>query len=122
MSAGDRVACFWCEPVVEGENLYRRTDTGETFLLGQAPPGAMYYADWLKDVGGYHGEEHVLIVITPFGPWNVTAGFQIPAPGKWTVTGSPPRITARPSIGQGQRPDGTWTYHAWLNDGVLEEI
>lgn len=111
------IQCFWCEPVGDDEGYtYRRTDTGETFALGQAPAGAMYYADWMSSVGP---DGHCLIVITPYGPWNVDGGFLIPAAGNWTRTGTPPRVTARPSIGQGQKPDGSWTYHAFLTDGQL---
>jgi hypothetical protein len=99
--------------------VYRRTDTGETFVLGQAPPGAMYYADWLVQFGDVGADGHCLIVITPYGPWNVDGGFQLPQPGKWVRTGAPPKVSATPSIGQGQQPDGSWAYHAWLRDGVL---
>jgi len=123
---GRRVTCFWCEHAGEGHphNVFRRVDTGETFVLGQAPVGAMYYADWLVDLGDRGPDGHCLIVITPYGPWNVDGGYQIPAPGRWTRTGAPPRVTARPSIGQGGKGENggaPWTYHAWLNDGVLED-
>jgi hypothetical protein len=113
------VTCFWCEPVDGDKRTYRRVDTGETFLLGQAPVGAMYFADWLVELGDVGPDGHCLIVITPWAPWNVDGGFQIPSPGKWTRTGTPPKVTAHPSIGQGRRPDGSWTYHAWLRDGQL---
>jgi hypothetical protein len=115
------VQLFWCEPLGDGhpDNAYRRVDTGETFLLGQAAPGACYYADWLPHRGP---DGHCLIVITPYGPWNVDGGFQLPSPGVWTRTGTPPKVTVAPSIGQGQRAGGGWTYHAWLRDGVLQEI
>lgn len=109
------VRCFWCEPTDE-ENVYRRTDTGETFALGQAPHGAMYYADWLSARGP---DGHCLIVVTPYNAWNVDGGYQLPAPGKWARTGTPPNVSVTPSIGQGQRGDGSWTYHAWLKDGIL---
>jgi len=117
---GRKVTCFWCEPAgSEGEApLYRRTDTGETFVLGQAPPGAMYYADWLSARGP---DGHCLIVVTPHGPLNIDNGYQLPSPGHWTRTGTPPKVTMRPSIGQGQKDSGGWSYHAWLNDGVLED-
>lgn len=114
------VRCFWCEPILGepdgGPAIYRRVGTGQTFVLGQAPVGAMYYADWLSGRGP---DGHCLIVITPYGPWNVDGGYQLPSPGHWTRTGAPPNVTATPSIGQGRRDDGSWTYHAWLRDGVL---
>lgn len=117
---GRRIQCFWCEPAGGGyaENVYRRTDTGATFALGQAPVGAMYFADWLSSKGP---DGHCLIVVTPYGPWNVDVGYQLPSPGKWTRTGEPTRVTVRPSIGQGPKPDGGWMYHAFLTDGVLED-
>jgi hypothetical protein len=123
---GRQTKCFWCEPVdppsTESEYEYRRVDTGETFILGQAPPGALYYADWLSARGP---DGHCLIVITPWGPWNVDNGFQLPSPGNWTRSGAPPNVTARPSIGQGGKgSDGgaPWSYHALLTDGVLVEV
>jgi hypothetical protein len=122
---GRRIQCFWCEQTGETDDgmnpTYRRTDTGETFVLGQAPVGAMYFADWLHGRGP---DGHCLIVVTPHGPWNVDGGFQWPSAGKWTRTGEPPRVTARPSIGQGGKgPNGgpPWSYHAFLTDGALED-
>jgi hypothetical protein len=117
----DVITCFWCEPVVDGEPLYRRVDTGETFVLGEAPVGAMYFADWMIHGAINRGPDgHCLIVVTPYNPWNVDGGYELPSPGEWTRTGTPPNVTAHPSIGQGRRPDGSWTYHAWLRDGRLE--
>jgi hypothetical protein len=116
---GRKITCFWCEPAGESERaIYRRTDTGETFVLGQAPPGAMYHADWLDDRGP---DGHCLIVVTPYGPLNVDLGFHYPQRGYWTRTGTLPKITLRPSIGQGRKDDGGWSFHGWLNDGVLED-
>lgn len=94
--------------------LYRRTDTGETFTLREAPTGAMWDVSWMDDAwGGPDGR--VLCVKLPDGSEWMVDGPAANAPGKlpgWDRTGEPPLVTARPSIdSQG--------YHGWLTDGVL---
>jgi hypothetical protein len=110
------------------EPEYRRTDTGELTTLREVPAGAMWIASWyVRDDGAdgisspIHkaerpGQPH-LIVKTPGGDWNVD---QKSANGQgWSWTGTPPKVTARPSIGI-YGPDGqTFKYHAFLTDGVL---
>lgn len=92
--------------------LYRRVDgTGELFTDRDAPPGAMWNADWL--LPAYAGPDgKSLMVQTPGGPWAIDSGAK--GGGRWTRTGDAPRITARPSI---LMPG----YHGFLTDGVLED-
>ena len=57
--------------------------------------------------------------------WVWLDGYQLPSPGQWTRTGTPPKVTVTPSIGQGgQGPDGgaPWSYHAFARDGFLEDV
>lgn len=95
--------------------LMRRADTGALFTLAQAPVGAMWFAPWLTS--RHKGPDgRCLVVKTPGGDWTVDG----PATNGcgWTRTGTPPHITAHPSIGM-LKPDGSWRYHGWLRDGVL---
>lgn len=91
-----------------GKTLYRRVDTGELMTIEDAPPGAMWNADWWpekKPDGRY------LAVKLPDGAeWHIDGAAR--SGGGWTRTGEPPNITARPSI-------RTSRYHGWLTDGVL---
>lgn len=76
--------------------------------LDSAPPGSMWYADWLSCWKG--PDQRSLVLMTPGGEWCIDS----PAsngPG-WTRTGTPPIVTARPSIICGG-------YHGWLTDGEL---
>lgn len=76
-----------------------------------APPGAMWYADWFSWKGP---DGRSLAVMTPGGVWLVDG----PASNSnrpWQRTGTPPNVTANPSIQIGTR------YHGWLRDGALVE-
>jgi hypothetical protein len=97
--------------------LYKRADTGELHILGRAPVGAMWNADWY-DIEGYAkrgADGRILVLNTPGGQWVIdgraTNNKNIPG---WTRSGSPPDITANPSIICGD-------YHGWLRNGWLEE-
>lgn len=92
---------------------YRRADTGATMTLLTAPPGAMWWADWLA--GDFEGLDHFtrrrgqphLIVKTPGGDWDVDGESSRGAGTGWRRTGEPPQVVAQPSI---QMPG----YHGWL--------
>lgn len=85
--------------------------------LEAAPPGAMWDADWMPE--SHKGEDgRALCVRLPDGvDWLIDGPSRglgsAQGPG-WRRTGTPPFVTARPSI----LTDG---YHGFLTDGVLEE-
>jgi len=83
------------------------------YTLDGAPPGAMYYADWYPWKGP---DGRCLVVKTPAGEWIVD---RPPSSGRsaWTRTGTPPNVTANPSI----LFPGPKGFHGWLRDGMLVE-
>ncbi len=94
--------------------IYVRADNGEETTLQEAPIGAMYDAPWL------HGMHHfrlvdgqTLVVKLPGGGEWVIDG-ESSSGGYWQRSGTPPKITARPSI-------LTSNYHGWLTDGLLSD-
>lgn len=96
------------------KRIYLAPD-GTEHTLFDAPAGAMWYADWMSDV--WRGPDgHCLVVKTPAGDWMIDG----PATGggRWTRTGEPPNVTARPSIGIGD----PMRYHGFLTDGELVEV
>jgi hypothetical protein len=95
------------------EWIYLRMDTGETFRLCDAKPGAMWYADW----GTHKGPDGRCLAVNlpPDGKhvWlmdNPASNSDMP----WRRSGTVPRITANPSI-------LTPNYHGFLRGGWLEE-
>lgn len=95
------------------ENLYARMGDPARLPLSKQPPGAMWLADWLPK-NPY--DDMSLVLMTPGGEWWID-GPSDNGEG-WTRTGTPPHITASPSIGK-KAPDGSWAYHGWLRDGKL---
>lgn len=100
--------------------LYERRETGEHWPLRKLPAGAMWDAFWLRQFGtGPDGL--ALCLMLPGGfQWHIDG--QAVSGGNWTREGTPPRITARPSIlvpGRDGAPD---RYHGWLTDGILSPI
>ena len=100
------------------KRLFRRSDNAGLTTLRGAPVGAMWYADWLPWKGP---DGRCLVVKTPAGDW-VVDGPASNSKSKvgWQRSGTPPKITARPSIGMGDQ-NGRWTFHAFLTDGKLVE-
>ncbi len=74
--------------------LFRRSDTGALLLLRDAAPGAMWFADFYPHQGP---DGHCLVVMTPGGEWLVD-GPSSNGPGTWQRSGTPPFVTAQPSI------------------------
>jgi len=102
--------------------IWRRTDDGAEFLdsrrtdpgwpLPPMPIGSMYDTWWMHGLSDYVGADGLaLTVVCPGGlPWNIDG----PSSGKgahWTRTGTPPLITAQPSISIGGASED---YHGWL--------
>jgi hypothetical protein len=98
------------------QRLYVRPETGEKTTTRKAPAGAMWIADGMME---FQMEKHptpdghFICVKTPGGEWNIDG--QATGGGYWTRTGTPPKITARPSILIGN------AYHGFLTDGKLVE-
>ena len=99
--------------------MHERSDNGPATTLGNAPPGAMWWADWMPE--SYRGPDgHTLCVrVIANRDWLPDAKDKS---GKaWTRTGTPPNVTAKPSIGM-YGPDGKgYAYHGFLTAGVLIE-
>lgn len=114
------------------QRLYRRVDTGEEMTLRDAPPGAMWYADWL-DWAHVPQLEHNLVVRTPGGEWDIdsqASNCTIPEDSKqekhhcWIIHGQPPDITVDKAgvtclAGAGSIQCGD--YHGFLRNGYLED-
>jgi hypothetical protein len=79
-----------------------------------APAGTMIRASWYDEYSHHpDGIESWLIALPDGGDWissqHATGG------GYWTVTGTPPQITATPSIWHNS-PTG---WHGWARNGEL---
>jgi len=122
--------CDHCAAVLEGEGLKRMRFVEQLYQDGQgwegtikeALPGAMWNAEWITKsaVKSWIGPDGLsLFVRLPNGSdW----GIDIPDKNgnPWTREGTPPNVTARPSIevkGHAARAG----YHGFLTDGVLTE-
>ena len=136
------IKCFFLEPTGNmiwdadsrhGEHEYRRTDTGETMTLSQAPPGAMWDATWWHDDPGMTGwDGRALVVRTPGKhDWPIDArASNCGSPGDnqhkcWCRHGEPPNITVDKNChtciagaGSISYPD----YHGMLTNGELIEL
>lgn len=112
---------LFCSP------LFRRADTGEETTLRDAPAGAMLRMPWQqRRCTSQDADPAPLAVVTPGGLWTIDecatdcayygmGVAQRPAGHHcWTRSGTPPLVTARPSI-QMER------YHGFLTDGVLND-
>ncbi|HEX8567731.1 MAG TPA: hypothetical protein VF648_18980 [Pyrinomonadaceae bacterium] len=113
--------------------VYRRSDTGEEMTLRDAPPGAMYYADWYDSIWQPQ-LEHVLIVILPNRFAWVVDG-QSSNCGRsddhnqrehhcWIIEGVLPNITVSKNGKTCQAGAGSilaGNYHGFLRNGYLEE-
>lgn len=110
--------------------IYRRVDNGALEHVGwtnhpgipMVKSGAMYFE--------VHGKD--LMVRTPGGEWRVD-GLSSRSQSPWTREGVPPKITVRPSIlfrfDQKDEdgvlispPEGCRGFHAYLTNGILQEI
>lgn len=101
------------------DSIYIRKETGETWAFRRLPAGAMYDAKWLHGEGGKRcGSDGIALhVVVPPGEdwgdhWHVDGGSS--NGNGWDRTGTPPLITATPSI---QTP----RYHGYLRNGFLEK-
>lgn len=98
---------------VNTTRFYRGCPDGGLYVLRELPPGAMWNAYWLENLGrGPDGKNWC--VQMPCGIEWIVYGPSSDG-GKWDVQGVPPRITVSPSINlQG-------AYHGWIKDGVISD-
>lgn len=89
--------------------------------LQEAPPGAMYFADWMTGIGTYspiavrEGRDkdprgHLYVKLPDGHTWDTDA--KSTNGEGWSRTGEPPNVTASPSILSPR-------YHGHLSGGVL---
>lgn len=111
------------------DRIYVAAD-GREFTLRDAPPGAMYFAEWYDTIATPQ-LEHALVVITPGGPWVVDSqasnctmkdDFQQQRHHCWIIEGSLPNITVSKNgvtcaAGAGSIQAGK--FHGFLRNGVL---
>jgi len=98
------------------------SDDGLECLLSEAPPGAMWYADWYPEtMRGPDG--HTLVVSCPPSGSGNHWIVDVSRPNRvWTRLGDPPNITVHPSIMfTSEANEGASAYHGWLRGGYLEE-
>lgn len=112
-----------------GRQIYTRPDTGKECTLYDAPPGAMWYADWYAEHERWHGPDgRSLWVMTPGGEWcvdGVASNCTNRADMKhkcWVRHGTPPDITVDKDgltckAGAGSIMVGG--YHGFLHGGYL---
>lgn len=80
-----------------------------------APPGTMIRADWFDEFSRHPDHiESWLISLPDGGEWITSQ--EATGGGYWTVTGTPPDITANPSIWHNS-PKG---WHGWIRNGELQ--
>ena len=141
---GDLIRCFFLEPTEEKKGtkfLFRRTDTGELMTLSEAPPGAMWYADWYIREGSnvYRGPDgHCLVVRTPPDhDWLVDgrcSNCTLPNDWEhkcWCRHGQVPNITVNKvgktcragagSIGVWNADHTAYVWHGFLENGYLRQ-
>jgi hypothetical protein len=114
---------------VFSRRLYRRGDGDPALVTTEdAPVGGMYWSPWLAgftfdnpDHKARGGGPHLMCILPGKDGHRHVWDMDGPAnngPG-WSRTGTPPLITANPSIGMGK--DNCY-YHGWLRNGVLVEV
>lgn len=99
------------------DRMWKAVESGETFVLDDAPVGAMWYADWMPHTKKA-ADGHCLVVKLPNGNWNVDGPSRnngVQGSG-WTRTGTVPLVTVRPSI---LMDDSKGRFHAFLTNGEL---
>lgn len=116
--------------------LYRRQDNGALITLREAPPGAMWYADWLSDNDSYRGPDgRTLMVKLPNGSdWCIDSRAnnctlpQDTVHKCWVRHGVPPMVhvdkngnTCAAGAGSIASGSGNKHYHGFLHNGELVE-
>jgi len=103
---------FFEQVYLTPEGMEVTTHRSELPGIANAPPGSMYYADWMHRRGP---DGRCLVLVLPDGgTWFIDGPSSNGHGTGWTRTGIPPEVTANPSIYTGK-------YHGWLRNGVLTE-
>lgn len=102
---------------INDHRIWMNRDLGIQTVLSEAPPGAMWLADWMNGFGSRFWKERGggphLMVKTPAGDWDVDS---VSSNGEgWERVGEPPLVTVHPSIGIGE----PFRYHGFLLYGKL---
>lgn len=124
---------FWeqDEWQINYHHLFERSDTGELVTLRDAPPGALWYADWMPS--GYKGPDgHCLVCRLPNGhDWMIDSkASNCTRPNEphkcWIRTGTPPDIhvgkdgdTCSAGAGSIIAGEGAKQWHGFLHHGQL---
>jgi hypothetical protein len=113
------------------DSLWCRRDTGEAITLRDAPPGAMWFANWME---GYFNPQlgtSPLVVMTPGGDWTIDSqasnctikdDYNQERHHCWVAHGVPPDVTVDKNgntcaAGAGSIQCGS--YHGFLRNGYL---
>lgn len=126
--------------VTSWRNFWRRVDTGEIIEMQNAPPGAMWFADWLTDGHCQYQSDQdrrmrgpdgrCLVVRIPGGDWVIDSRCSNCDKKSdnehkcWVRHGEPPNITVDKNgltCGAGAGSIMMGSYHAHLVGGVLRE-
>jgi len=100
------------------DTIYRRTDTGALLTLREATPGAMWDAWWYPDQWKNPTDGRALMLRLPGGhDWCVDS--KSANNSGWTRKGTPPLVSATPSILVYASDGKTTAYHGYLTDGQI---
>lgn len=97
--------------------LYRGAPAGKLYALREHPPGAIWRATWMEEIQNnpYAAPDgKVWALMMPSGMEWLIYGPEAGG-GKWTVTGTLPKITVSPSINQ------VGVYHGFVKEGIVSE-
>lgn len=99
------------------QHLYFSTLLPHPVTLDEAPPGAMWNADWHPE--RWKGPDGLsLCVKLPTGhDWFIDSPSM--GGGRWERTGKPPLVTVSPSICVPGKEGGPDIYHGFLREGVF---
>lgn len=114
------------------ERLYRDPRTGAEYTIRDAPPGAMWRAEWMEDVAAYRGPDgQCLAVVLPDGhQWMIDGRASNCTRPKdndhkcWVRHGEPPNLTVDKNGNTCQAGAGSIVsagYHGFLVDGYLTD-